>query len=160
MTPHEERWNEVFGWYKDEPYKWPTTCCVPMVGDLLQHSIFEMRPQEVRSEAEHIKHWIDMHGSMRQAWDMRFRLAGCERSTAPAWNDYRIRFRYVYSGSFRTVLGQTEEFTASRGALVFMSPGREGPKYAWSEHGLMEVEHWGTADWMYTWVAPTPLREW
>ena len=160
MTPHEERWNEVFGWYKDEPYRWPTTCCVPMVGDLLQHSIFEMRPQEVRSEAEHIRHWIEMHGSMRQAWSLRLRLAGCVRMVKPGVHDDRMRFRYVRGGSFWTKIGQSEEFTDTRGALVFLSPGFDGPKYAWSEHGLVELQSWYTATWEDTWAAPETLREW
>ena len=158
MTPHEERWDEVFGWYKNEPYKWPTTCCVPMVGDLLQHSIFEMRPQEVRSEAEHIKHWILMHGSMRQAWDTRFRLAGCVRCESPHERPGRIHFTYVRSGAFFTELGRSEHFTDTRGALVFMGPGEQ--RYAWSMAGLTRVCAWGTACIENIWLAPKTLREW
>ena len=157
MTPHEERWNEVFGWYKDEPYKWPTTCCVPMVGDLLQHSIFEMRPQEVHSEAEHVRHWIEMHGSMRNAWDLRFRLTGCARGT-PHELPGRIHFTYVRSGAFFTELGRSEQFTDTRGALVFMGPG--GQRYAWSAVGLTRVCAWGTTRIENVWSAPEQLREW
>ena len=160
MTPHEERWNEVFGWYKDEPYEWPNFCCVPMVGDLLQHSIFEMRPQEVRSEAEHIKHWIDMHGSMRGGWDKRLRMAGCERALL-GWLNDRIRFEYIDRGRLVAEVGLSEDFSGNRGALVFHPPGNKTPPLAWSIHGLLEITDFTYASRPNTgWAAPKTLREW